>query len=173
MKSKKGMQQQIQESPQILQELLSHIKEETDRGAILSAAAALDDVLVSLLSGFLSDNKSSTKLLTGYDAPLGTFSSRIAMANALGLLSEEEHADLEILRQIRNWVAHRWSGVSFENEDLRKLSQQLRMVSVGIQESGNEPRECFNCAFTLLMLGFITRVAAVKHLDIHSLVGSG
>lgn len=170
MKLRKAMHQQIQGTPLIIRDLLSHIIEETDRGAIISAAAALDDVLVDLISGFLRDNNSSKKLLTGYDAPLGTFSSRIAMANALGLLSEEEYADLETIRRIRNQVAHKWSGVSFENEVLSKLSHQLRMISVGIQENGNEPRECFNCSFTLLILGFINRAAAVQHLAVHSLV---
>ncbi len=168
MKSKKTLQEHIGETPLIIGELLAHIVKETDRGAIISAAAALDDALVDLLAAFLRDNASTKKLIAGYDAPLGTFSSRIAMSDALGLLSKEDYADLETIRKIRNSVAHKWSGVTFKHDDLRSLARSLHKVSISIREAGLHPRECFNCAFSLLILTLINRAAAVKHLNLHT-----
>lgn len=168
MKSKnKTLQEQIREAPLVVGELLTHIVTETDRGAIISAAAALDDALVDLLTAFLRANASSEKLVTGYNSPLGTFSSRIAMADALGLLTEEDFADLETIRKIRNFAAHKWQGVTFESGELRSLAHSLLKVSVSIQQAGRNPRECFNCAFTILIFALFTRTTAVKHLELH------
>lgn len=92
--------------------LLGHIRymevlsEESDRGAVLVTASMLDDVLLSLISARLVEGRSAKKLIEGFNAPLGTFSARIAAARAIGIISEEWRRELDLLRDVRNSLAH-------------------------------------------------------------------
>jgi mannitol operon repressor len=173
MAKKKTLTERIENSPQVVHQMLTHISTETDRGAILSAAAILDDTLVDLLKAFLLSNASTEKLVTGFEAPLGKFSYRIAAAHALGLLSEEEYRNIETIRAIRNEMAHAWTGVTIREGKLRALAQSLTMVSENIQDAGRDPRQCFNCAFTLLFLNIHVRSRAVAPLKLHKEAGGG
>ena len=68
---------------------------ETDWGATLIAAAILEleleEQLTQILYSFLSDSKSAKKLLDGFNAPIGQFSSKIPLCHALGLIEENEY----------------------------------------------------------------------------------
>jgi DNA-binding MltR family transcriptional regulator len=72
---------------------------ETDRGATLIAAAILEEQLTQILYSFLSDPKSAKKLLDGFNAPIGQFSSKIPLCHALGLIEENEYQQLERLKK--------------------------------------------------------------------------
>lgn len=85
------------------QEVLAN---ESDRGAVLVTASMLDDVLLKLLQVRLIAGKSTENLLTGYNAPLGSFSARIDAAMSVGVISEEYWNELHLLRKIRNKLAH-------------------------------------------------------------------
>lgn len=85
-----------------LSEFLHEFNKESDRGAVLNAAAVLDDWLAKVLQSFLADNKSSKELLEGFNAPLGTFSAKAAAAHALGLIQDNEYKEITIIRKIRN-----------------------------------------------------------------------
>jgi hypothetical protein len=69
--------------------------------------------------------QASKDLLTGFNAPLGTFSSRIKASYALGLINEEQFRDLEYLRKIRNEFAHAWEYVSLTQEKLASLARNM------------------------------------------------
>lgn len=79
---------------------LSEFNKESDRGAVLIAGTMLDDRLKEILKSFLADSKSSVDLLEGFNAPLGTFSSRIAACFSLGLIQKNEFEELNIIRKI-------------------------------------------------------------------------
>ena len=168
--STKTMLKKIYESPAVLTELFLHIQGEPDRGAVLSAAAALDDLLEELIANFLRDNSSSKKLLDGFNAPLGTFSSRILMANALGLLTVEEHEDLGTIRRIRNYLAHKWSDVSFSTDELCSLALNLKLAAVTIPMDRSNARNRFNSAFAVICTSLISRAGCIEHLGTHPLV---
>jgi mannitol operon repressor len=57
-----------------LGKFLSVFNSESDRSAALVAAAMLDDRLLDILSAFLVEGSTSRDLVTGFNAPLGTFS---------------------------------------------------------------------------------------------------
>jgi hypothetical protein len=60
-----------------------------------------------LLRAFLvQDGKILDRLFFGELGPLGSFHARIEMAAALGLISSDERHDLNLIRQIRNQIAH-------------------------------------------------------------------
>jgi len=109
-------------------DLAEQLGEETDRGAALVAAAFLDYLLAALIESFLvDDDKSSKALLKGPLAPLSGFSSRIAAAYSLGLISEDERHDLDIIREIRNHFAH---GAARSTFSLKTIEQKVRKLRV-------------------------------------------
>lgn len=87
-----------------------------ERGLILSLAAFAEDALGSLLKAFMLPNDAAHQLLDGFNAPLGTFSSRIKAAYALGLITKEQFTDLEHLRKIRNDFSHTWRPITFSDQ---------------------------------------------------------
>src|SRR5271157_2943147 len=73
-----------------VEELASLLRGESPRCAVIVAAAFFDERLKSLLA----------------DTTDGSFSARIKAALEWGLLTRNEHDDLDLLRQLRNGFAH-------------------------------------------------------------------
>lgn len=109
-----------------LNKLNGYLDSLDERGLILSLAAFSEDSLGKLLSTYMLDNKASHELIEGFNAPLGTFSSRIKACFSLGLITEDQYKDLELLRKIRNKFSHSWEKISIEDKD---ISQQIQNLS--------------------------------------------
>lgn len=124
---------------------LNNFNQESDRGAALSAAAVLEDRLEEVIKTFLRDCKSSLKLLDGFNAPIGTFSSKILLAHALGLIQDEEFQQIELLRKIRNKFAHTWEYLNFESNTIKSLVFTLPYMGPSDIEKDcrNRPRQYF------------------------------
>ncbi len=105
---------------------LKEFQGETDRGAALVGAALLDQQLLDLLKSHLLNKKESAELLEGGTAPLGTFSSRIKACYCLGLITDLEHKELQLIRKIRNEFAHQTHGLTFQAEKIESLCGSLR-----------------------------------------------
>ena len=83
------------------------LREETDRGCALVAGAALDEVLGGLLAAyFVKDEEICNALLHNPNAPLSTFSARMRLSRALGLISQDLYHDIDTVRYVRNQAAH-------------------------------------------------------------------
>jgi hypothetical protein len=76
------------------------LNKESDRGAVLISTGFLEQQLRDILAAFMCEG-TSAPLLDGANAPLGRFSSRISACHALGLITANEHNDLNILRRVR------------------------------------------------------------------------
>ena len=101
---------------------LIHLTNEADeRGLVLSVAAFSEDLLGRLLVAYLRAGKSTSALVEGFNAPLGTFSARIKAGHSVGLLSDEQYQDLEVARKIRNEFAHNWEGCTFSKQNISDL----------------------------------------------------
>ena len=74
-----------------------------------------------MLKGFLCNDSSAAVLVDGFNAPLGTFSSRIRTVHALGLVTDVQLQGLEVLREVRNRFAHDWDLHSLEDPRLIDL----------------------------------------------------
>jgi DNA-binding MltR family transcriptional regulator len=98
---------------------------ETDRGCALMAAAYLDAELESLLRVHFVQNKTVADDLLGQNRPLGTFSSRIDLAYALGLIPTTSFRDLHLIRKIRNDFAHKAAPLSFEYDPMAARCREL------------------------------------------------
>lgn len=108
-----------------LNRLTSMLHDHDERGLILSLAAFAEEALGRLIEAFMLPVAASKDLLTGFNAPLGTFSSRIKASYALGLINEEQFKDLEYLRKIRNGFAHAWESVSLEQDKLASYARNM------------------------------------------------
>jgi mannitol operon repressor len=145
-----------------LSEFLNEFNKESDRGAALNAAAVLDDWLSNILKQFLADNKSSENLLSGFNAPLGTFSAKAAAAHALGLIQDNEIEEITIIRKIRNEFGHSWKGISFENQKIKDLTYNLPWLGPKELEEGSTTRGRFNAAEAILLTDLMWRSRLVK-----------
>lgn len=63
--------------------------------------------------------RAADDLLEGFNAPLGTFAARIKLCYALGLLTDAQFKDLELVRKIRNEFAHTWDECTFAAEKIK------------------------------------------------------
>jgi hypothetical protein len=137
---------------------LVELNKETDRGAALVTTSLLDMLMRDAIAAFLVDNSSAEKLLVGFNAPLSTFSSRIAACHALGLITDEEAKQSDILRRVRNEFAHKIE-VTFETGAVKDLCNNL-----SFRESGKEAsaRAKFTKASILLLIHMISRPSEVS-----------
>lgn len=137
-------------------EFLEDFNKETDRGAALAAAAMVDDLVGETVEAFLIDNKGRSALLSGFNAPLGTFASRCAAAFALGLISEREFQECALVRKIRNEFAHQVK-VSFETDKIVGLCSQLTMAAADYDDVRVGTRGRFTTAAVALILNLTNR----------------
>ena len=104
----------------------SYLEKESERGMVLMSLSFIDTQLHDTIKAFLVDGKESLKLLEGFNAPLGTLSSKASGAFALGLINASEFNDISILRKIRNEFAHSYQ-VNFSDNKIVDLCKNLQM----------------------------------------------
>jgi Mannitol repressor len=142
-------------------QFLEEFQRETDRAAAVLGAAYLDNRLDLLLrSKFVAVPKFVDDLLTGLGGP-SSFSARIRIAYAIGLISRRAADDLHSIRRIRNDFAHRPNGLSFETPQIESRVANFNILRAPRDESGTlmelptEPRRRSNVAVVLLLLAGI------------------
>jgi DNA-binding MltR family transcriptional regulator len=112
-----------------LDALADAFENETDRGAVILLATVfedkLSDALLKTMKPLNSDEKSR---LFNYDAPLGTFSAKIRMSHALGILNKEMFRMAEVIREMRNACAHSRKGISFADPALANAMYLLAQI---------------------------------------------
>lgn len=140
----------------------SLVRKHDDRGLVLSLAAFAEDTLGRLLLVYLREDKLAKELVEGFNAPLGTLSTRIKAAFALGLLTREQYQDLEIARKVRNAFAHDWEGVTIERQDMKTLIGQLHAYAIDQKPWEGGSRERLLGAITTILIEL--RVQVTQHL---------
>ncbi len=119
------------------EQIIRELDAESDRGCILVAASALDDFLEELLKIALAADQHSVKhavipLFEGM-GPLSTFSAKIKLAYALGLISKTDFTDLEKIRRIRNIASHKYSAMNFESQEIVEICCMLDSADLVVQ----------------------------------------
>lgn len=145
-----------------LYEFLDEFNRESDRGAVLNAAAVLDEWLGNILRAFFTDNKSGKELIFSFNAPLGSFSAKATAAHALGLIEDNEYQEITLIRKIRNEFGHSWRGVSFKSERVVHLANELPWCGPAEYESNTNPRSRFNFMVAILLSDLMWRARLVK-----------
>ncbi len=146
-----------------LAKFVEELKRETDRGLPLVGAALIDEKLLETLQAFFIEGKSSNKLLTEGNAPLGTFSSRIEACYALGLIDEFEYQEIGLIRKVRNEFAHSKHGLSFQTEKIKGYCTSFKSdLPQGAGYPINDPRFRFMNAVVCVVLRLYYRAAWVQ-----------
>lgn len=135
---------------------LEHLNNESERGQVLICASMIDDLLMRILQAFLIDGKSSSKLLIGFNAPLGSFSARQEATHAMGLVTELEYRDIKIIREIRNGFAHGISA-SFEDKSIISKCAELSFAAKSYEGCIVNVRSQFSTAATAVILQLTNR----------------
>lgn len=118
--------------PQItlnLKDLLTEANRESDRAAALLYAANIDNRLRTMLENYLIDDPKRVKELMKR-GPLSSFGLRIQFSYALGLVTDDERNDLDMIREVRNDFAHEEQGWSFAHSEVIKWCDKLRLPSL-------------------------------------------
>ncbi|WP_394766725.1 MltR family transcriptional regulator [uncultured Paludibaculum sp.] len=101
---------------------------ESDRAAAILAVSFVENRITDLLLQFMVERPKVADMFEG-DRPLATLSAKISLAFALGLLPPNVHADLGLLRKLRNQFAHSDVAVQFSDSPARDWCSALSLVS--------------------------------------------
>jgi len=150
-------------------------QQESDRGCVIFCAAMLEDELESLLRANCLKAANVVKkvvdpLFQGY-APLSTFSAKIQVSYALGLIPEHVYKPLNLIRKLRNDFAHEKSAVSFQSAKYRDQLREILGSSKASQDDdekipqmGRTTKKQFveRLAFCLCVVGLVSRIEVAK-----------
>ncbi len=156
------MDQKLEPEIENFASFLEKQNKESDRGLVLISGAMLDERLKDILSNFLLEGKSSQDLLDGFNAPLGTFSARIAACYSLGLIEKNEFDELTLVRKIRNEFAHTWDETNFESKKLKELCAKLPWCGPREMEKASTMKMRFSMATTALVADLLWRTRLVR-----------
>ncbi len=117
--------------------------------------------------GVFIEGDAAKRLVEGFNAPLGTFSTRNTAAFSLGLISEREFKEIEILRRIRNRFAHHVHA-SFETQETHDLCFNLKMAAQDYGDVTVNARGRFTTAATALILNLTNRLFYVARKRLKS-----
>jgi hypothetical protein len=117
--------------PKTIKELQKEIPSNTDVGRRLAKALVAVDYEAAMLSAnlleYMLKQAITTKFILlgkdhlesifsdGGNGPLSTFSAKIKLAYALGIVSAETRVQIERIREVRNHFAHHKDKVSFKH----------------------------------------------------------
>ena len=113
--------------------IIDNIAKQEDREIVLIGAALLDDTLLEALkANFIKLSARESKSLD--DDVLSTFSAKIHVARAIGVISRKLYNDLERIRHLRNAFAHWSQRIDFSNLDVSKRCLALQTPVAGIDD---------------------------------------
>jgi hypothetical protein len=137
-------------------EFVEEFNKETERGTALAATAFIDDLLERTLMAFLIPNDSGQALTRGFNAPLGTFAARIVACHAMGLISEMEFKECQILRKVRNEFAHKVK-MSFDDPKVQGLCSGLTQFGEWEDRKPVVPRAKFSMSAIAIIMNLTNR----------------
>lgn len=149
---------------------MEELTEQTDRGAALLAAAYLDDALKEMLQKrFVGQQNETVKAFQG-NGPLATFSSRIMIAFLLGLITEMERRDMDLIRRIRNDFAHLHEAVDFSepphSQRCLELAMRTEFERLNVSPNKLEPRQLFIGTSCFHVINLVLRTTALCPLGV-------
>lgn len=136
--------------------VIETIDNESDRGMVLILSGFLEEALKKMLVGFFQEKANVHVLFESGNSPLGSFSSRIHLCHALGILNDEELSKLNTIRGIRNDFAHE-VGAAFDVPSIRSGARNL-VEATNKQTS----RQMFQFGAISLIIGILRRYEHFK-----------
>ena len=151
-------------NPKEWQRLTSEFQHKGDRAAAILGAVYLESYLGQLIAGFLVKDKAKVVKLLGEEYPLGSFSARIKAAYCMGLISANEHNDLNLILAIRNIFANDVEGATFNDDGIREKCFMLKIPrALLLPGETRTPRRLFVFASTILTQHLALRSTQAAH----------
>ena len=145
--------------PEYLHEFVEYLQShntESARGQVLVACSFIDEQLLRSLDNFFIKDVGRDRLLNGFNAPIGTFASRILMMRALGLITKAEFQECETVRKIRNHLAHSHTS-TFEDDRIRDLCRNLTLSVAAQTGTDQDAQGMFSTSAIALINRFYNR----------------
>lgn len=125
---------------------------QSDRACGIVAASMLETVLEQVLRKRFVEGKAEE--LFDVNGPLSSFSAKINIAAAMGIITKAEHRELHTVRKIRNDFAHNLNRSSFGVAPIKTHVAQLRLSRSKIIGEETRVRRDFEAA-VMVLLGFL------------------
>jgi hypothetical protein len=136
---------------------------ETDRAAVVLAAARVDFTLKDILQNSLVSSPAQSDDLFGRGGPIASFSAKIDLAHRLGLIDNTFAKALHLLRRMRNDFAHQPGGSTLQmspNSDrlreflhpFRVLKEFVEFPRPGPPDSDKTPGSEFRAAVASILI---------------------
>ena len=135
---------------------LDGLNKESERGAVLISVSYLESQLKSIIAAYLCPGKAAKILLDDFNGPLGTFGARSHAAAALGLVTDQEYRELQMLGKIRNEFAHR-HRTTFSDQSIIDRCRNLTFSAKDYDDVVVGARAQFTTAAVSLILNFTNR----------------
>lgn len=113
---------------------------ESDRGAAVLVGGFVENYLGVYLRSLVVDAKVADGLFQAV-GPLSSFSQRIAVARAFGLISKNDYNDLTLIRKIRNYFAHHPLEASFSTPPIAQFAAHLSEQQTALGSHPNSAAE--------------------------------
>ena len=109
------------------------LKHESDRGCVIFGAALVDESLEDLLRAHFRQAPDDAKLINSLFqryAPLATFSGKLQIAYAFGIVPRRLRDMIELVRRLRNDFAHESGPLGFSDSRCRDRLELLFKLSL-------------------------------------------
>jgi len=103
------------------------LRTRNSRGAGILIGTYVENSLQSALERWLHISDKKRRALFGSNAPIGTFSNKIRIAYAAGIIGNEMYDTLDKIRLIRNAFAHARISVSFKTKEIIDVCALLKI----------------------------------------------
>ena len=106
-------------SPDAVEGYIASLNGENDRGTIILQGSTLELLLDAAVKRQMPHlNKDESERLFGFNGPISSFSNKIRIANALGIISRQIALKFDLIREMRNACAHSREPVSFQSHQI-------------------------------------------------------
>jgi hypothetical protein len=141
------------------------LNEQSDRGAALVATAFIEHILVMVLCTRMAAVEGGVNSwFYGDKAPFSSFSAKIKIARALGILGPQTEEYLDRLRNIRNLFAHTPRPADFSTPAVAAECRKLLIADPDFQPSLSEGRR----NFTLTVYQLVSALCGVYDASVNN-----
>lgn len=103
------------------------VRTESPRGKIIILSCVIEDTLAELLEARLVQNSSTEAIIDKRNSPIRDFHAKSVIAHAVGCISDDEFHDIQIIRKMRNQLAHDLNA-NVESNSFTDLIGNLRFM---------------------------------------------
>ncbi len=98
-----------------------HLSGESDRVHMILSGSTIEDILTAHIFSSLAGeiNAEEKTRLFGFDGPIGTFSNKVRIAQALGLITRASAKHINLVREIRNAAAHAPQKIDYGTAEIQ------------------------------------------------------